>query len=132
VPFAFIQLGEPKFGSFTLSRISMMLPGEISVHDAVTMRMVERVGDLDCGAQRERQRQRTVRPQLDGDGPIESRVARAVDLTHSTGAERCEDFERAETVSRGEPHDGVDFEYSVRKTAIRRFAECGTRNERYA
>ena len=52
------------------------------------------------------------REELDGDGPIESRIARTVDFAHSSGAERCQDLERAEAGSRGEPHDGVDWEYS--------------------
>ena len=141
-----------------------MLPGfEISVHDAVSMRVVQRVGDLDGGAQREWQRQRAVlqspregravdilhhqedgravltdvmeradirmrdagdgarfvaepfdpaagrvhelaREQLDGDGPIEPRIARTVDFAHSPGTERCQDLERAEAGARGEPH----------------------------
>ena len=41
------------------------------------------------------------REQLDGDGPIESRIARTVDLAHSPGTERCQDLERAETVVYG-------------------------------
>jgi hypothetical protein len=36
------------------------------------------------------------REELDGDGPIEPGIARAVDLSHSSGTERCEDLERAE------------------------------------
>ena len=45
------------------------------------------------------------REQLDGDGPIESRIARTVDFAHSPGTERCQDLERAEAGARGEPHD---------------------------
>jgi hypothetical protein len=33
------------------------------------------------------------REQLDGDGPVESRIASAVDLTHAPGAERGENLE---------------------------------------
>ena len=146
------------------------------MHHAVPMRVVQCVGDLDGGAQRERQRQRAVfqslregravdilhhqedrrtvlpdvmqradirmgdardracfvaepfdpaarrvhelaREQLDGDGPIESRIARTIDFTHSPGTERCQDLERAEAGARGEPHcraatGSVDREYS--------------------
>ena len=53
------------------------------------------------------------REQLDGDGPIESRIARTVDFTHSAGAERCQDLERAEAGAGGEPHDGVNWEYRI-------------------
>ena len=35
------------------------------------------------------------REQLDGDRPIESRIARTVDFTHAPGTERCQDLERA-------------------------------------
>ena len=136
---------------------------QISVYHAVTMRVVQRVGDLDGGAQGERHRQRAILQsprqggtleifhdeedvrsvltdvmecadirvrdardgarfvpepfdpaawrvhevaweQLDGDGPIESRIARAKNFTHPTGAKRCQDLEWAETGSRGEPH----------------------------
>ena len=44
------------------------------------------------------------REQLDGDGPIEPRIARTVDFTHAPGTERCQDLERAEAGARGEPH----------------------------
>ena len=45
------------------------------------------------------------REQLDGDGPIESRVARTVDFTHSPGTERCQDLEWAEAGAGRETHD---------------------------
>jgi len=40
-------------------------------------------------------------------------------LPPSSGAEPCQDLERAEAGSRGEPHDGFDWEYSdlIRETA---------------
>ena len=44
------------------------------------------------------------REELDGDGPLESRIASPVDFPHSPGTERCQDLERAETGARGEPH----------------------------
>ena len=58
------------------------------------------------------------REELDGDGPIESRIARTVDFTHSPGPEGCQDLERAEAGARGEPHcrelatGRVDREYN--------------------
>jgi hypothetical protein len=44
------------------------------------------------------------REQLDGDGPIESRVASPIDFTHASGAQRGQDFEWAKSGSRNEPH----------------------------
>ena len=144
---------------------------------AVPMRVVQGVGDLDGGAQREWQRQRAVfespgerravdilhhqedrravvadvmeradigvcdagdgagfvaKPfdsaarrvhelageELEGHGPIESRIARTVDLTHSPGPEGGQDLERAEAGAGGEPHcrelatGRVDREYN--------------------
>jgi hypothetical protein len=44
------------------------------------------------------------REQLEGDGPVESRIASPVDLTHSPGTERCQDLEWAEAGAGSEPH----------------------------
>ena len=161
---AFLQLGQTKVEKLhAVARQHDVAGLEISVHDAVPMRVVQGVGDPDRGAQRERQRQRAVfqplgegraldilhhqkdgrtvftdvmkradirmrdagdgasfvaepfdpaarrvdelaREQLDGDGPIEPRIARAVDFTHSPGAEQCQDLERAKAGAGVEPH----------------------------
>ena len=45
-----------------------------------------------------------VREQLDGDRPIEPRIARTVDFAHSPGTDQCQDLERAEAGAGGEPH----------------------------
>ena len=41
---------------------------------------------------------------LDGDGPVEARVPRAIDLAHAAGAERSGDLVRAEPRARIEGH----------------------------
>ena len=51
--------------------------------------------------------------ELDGDGPIEARIARSIDFAHSSGAERCQDLKRAEADSRREPHDGLDGSIAI-------------------
>ena len=161
---AFLQLGQAEVEQLhAVARQHDVAGLEIPVHHAVPMRVVQRIGDLDGDAQRERQRQRAVlqppreghavdvlhhqedrravltdvmeradirmgdagdgarfvaepfdpaarrvhelaREQLDGDGPIEPRIARTVDFAHSPGTERCQDLERAEAGARGEPH----------------------------
>ena len=44
------------------------------------------------------------REKLDGNDPIKSRIARTIDFTHPSGAQRRQDLEWAESDSRGEPH----------------------------
>jgi hypothetical protein len=46
--------------------------------------------------------QEFAREELDGDGPIEPGIARAVDLSHASGTERCEDLKSAEADAGGE------------------------------
>ena len=136
---------------------------EIGVHHAVPMRVVERIGDLDRGAQRKVQRQRAVlesrrqsdavhvlhdqedrgavfanvvqrtdmlmgnagdgarfatkpfdpaagrlqelaREQLDGDRPIEPRIACPIHFAHPAGTERRQDLERAKAGAGRESH----------------------------
>ena len=48
---------------------------------------------------RERRRQH-----LDRDVALQLRIARPVDLAHSTGAQRAEDFEAAEAIAHRESH----------------------------
>ena len=136
---------------------------DISVHHAVSMRVVKRIGDPDGGTQGEGKRQRAIleppregvaldilhdeedrrtvltdvvqcadirmrdacddasfvaepfdpgtwrghqfaRQNLEGDSPLEPRIAGTVDFAHSPGAEWCQDLERAETSAGCEPH----------------------------
>jgi hypothetical protein len=44
---------------------------------------------------------------FDGDGAIQARVARAIDLTHSTGTDGGDDFIRSETRAGGQIHPGM-------------------------
>jgi hypothetical protein len=46
------------------------------------------------------------REELDGDDPIESRIARPIDFTHPAGAQRRQDLERAKSIAGGEPQLG--------------------------
>ena len=81
----------------------MLLGFEISVHDAVSMRVVQRVGDLDGGAQRERQRQRAV---------LQSpRERRAVDILHhqEDGRTVLPDVMKCADVRMGDARDGARF-----------------------
>ena len=48
--------------------------------------------------------QEFTRQNLEGDSPLEPRIAGAVDFAHPPGAEWCQDFERAETSAGREPH----------------------------
>ena len=48
--------------------------------------------------------QELAREQLDGDGPIQSRIARPIDFAHPAGAKRRKDLERAESGAGARPH----------------------------
>jgi hypothetical protein len=41
-----------------------------------------------------RSREQLTREELDGHDPIEPRIARSIDFTHSAGTEWCQDLER--------------------------------------
>src|SRR5262245_10132319 len=70
--------------------------------------------------------------ELDGNGPIESRITSTIDFPHPSGAKRCQDLKRAEAGSRYEPHDGVDWEYSDSMVLGSRRCRHGFRLGRHA
>jgi hypothetical protein len=62
--------------------------------------------------------------QLDGDGPIEPRIVRSINLAHPTGAKRGQDLEWPETGARGEPHmrpQSIAIQFNVRRLSAPRF-----------
>ena len=52
---------------------------------------------------------------LDGDGAIEAGIDRAIDLAHAAGADRRDDFVRAEFGAGGERHGGVEIYGGLRQ-----------------
>ena len=59
---------------------------------------------------------------LDGDGAIEPRVTRAVDLAHPARAERRDDLVRAEPRTRGDSHGAAGLSLGIRDLG---FGICG-------
>ena len=97
-------LARPKSSSFTPDFVSITLAGlQVAVHDALPVRLVQRVGDLDAVAQRLLERQRALaRGAADSVSPSSSSITRySVSPSRPTSysAQMC-GWESCEIVSR--------------------------------